>query len=72
MYQQREPRLENQFVECLDCGKVFVVTASEIRWLLAHNLSVYKRCVDCRMRRKSQKINSQKGDTNDQRNTNTL
>lgn len=42
---------------CKDCGKEFYVTAGEAEWLKSHDLSMPKRCYECRTARRVAKAN---------------
>ena len=39
-------------LECVDCGKVFLFSAGEQAYFFSKQLSVPKRCRDCRAERK--------------------
>jgi hypothetical protein len=55
MNQRIDPKFEDEFIECRDCGHLFRITADEQKWLWEHGLSNYKRCVPCRQRRKAER-----------------
>lgn len=38
--------------KCKECRQPFITSKSEIKWLEEHNLAPFKRCPDCRQRRK--------------------
>ena len=42
---------------CKDCKKPFDISFEEIEWLKTKSLEVYKRCPDCRKRRKEAALN---------------
>jgi len=47
--------------KCVQCGKSFTITESEIQFYKSKNLSIPKRCKTCREQNKASKNASQKG-----------
>ena len=35
-------------IKCKDCGKDFVITVDDQKWYIERNLTLPKRCKDCR------------------------
>lgn len=48
--------MEKVSVQCKDCGKEFEITEGEKNFYLSKNLSLPKRCKDCRQKRKEEKL----------------
>ena len=42
------------FEQCKDCKKFFLITDGDTKWYTEHELSLPKRCGDCRKRRKAE------------------
>ena len=45
---------------CKQCGKEFIITQSEINFYKSKNLSIPKRCKECRQSNKQQRENTEK------------
>lgn len=52
---------------CKQCGKEFVITQSEINFYKSKNLSIPKRCKECRQSNKKRRENAEKAGTSIQR-----
>lgn len=45
---------ERTNVICKDCGKPFSISKEEMDWLKSKGLQPFKRCSECRKKRRSQ------------------
>lgn len=41
-------------VTCKDCGKVFTISQGELEWLNKKGFEPFKRCKECRAKRKAE------------------
>lgn len=48
------PKFTDMLLDCVDCGRTFVITASEQSFFYSKHLSTPKRCPECRQRRREQ------------------
>lgn len=48
---------EASVVVCKDCGQTFFITAEEQEWLDKMGFAPYKRCKECRKKRREQNQN---------------
>lgn len=39
---------------CKDCGKPFSISKEEMDWIKSKGLTPFKRCADCRKKRRNQ------------------
>lgn len=47
--------MERMQVICKDCGKPFSISVEEQKWLEEHGLQPFKRCSECRKKRREQR-----------------
>ena len=47
--------MQDKEIQCADCGRTFLFTASEQEFFQGRGMSEPKRCKDCRQARKAQR-----------------
>jgi hypothetical protein len=52
---QDQPNFQTVILECIDCGRDWVLTADEQLWLYTHGLAMKKRCPYCIAKRRNEK-----------------
>jgi hypothetical protein len=50
-----EKAAQDQTLICVDCKKEFTLTAQNIAWFKEHNLTIPKRCPECRKKRQAER-----------------
>jgi len=48
-----ELEIKDKQIKCLDCGEEFTFTGGEQKYFITKGLSLPKRCLDCRAKRKN-------------------
>jgi DNA-directed RNA polymerase subunit RPC12/RpoP len=52
---QDQPNFETVILQCIDCGRDWVLTRDEQLWLFSKNLAMKKRCPYCIAKRRIEK-----------------